>query len=116
MSPQQDPLQPVPDLHPDQHLLDHHGRHAVRAHLQLQPRVLLVRLPHLLKILPPRHLLLDVRGRLKLIIELETKVREDFTIMESFHVYLLCLNRFFSMIVNSSRSFVSISKTEPESD
>ena len=110
MSPEQDPLQPVPDLHPDQHLLDHHGRHAVPAHLQLQPRVLMVRLPHLLKILPPRHLLLDVRRRLKLILELETKVREDFTVMESFHFLLLYL-----LHVNSSRSFVSISKTEPES-
>ena len=70
----------------------------------------MVRLPHLLKILPPRHLLLDVRRRLKLIIELDTKVREDFTVMESFYFLLLCL-----LHVNSSRSFVSISKTEPES-
>ena len=110
MSPQQDPLQPVPDIHPDQHLLDHHGRHAVPAHLQLQPRVLMVRLPHLLKILPPRHLLLDVRRRLKLILELETKVREDFIIMRR-----VFFSTYSSMIVNSSRSFISISKTEPES-
>ena len=110
MSPKQDPLQPVPDLHPDQHLLDHHGRHAVPAHLQLQPRVLMVRLPHLLKILPPRHLLLDVRRRLKLILELETKVREDFIIMRR-----VFISTYSSMIVNSSRSFVSISKTKPES-
>ena len=67
MSEKQDPLQPLRDVHPGGHLLDHHGGHADhpdRPELQLQPRVLLVCLSHLLPIFPFGNFLLDVCGRL----------------------------------------------------
>ena len=67
MSEKQDSLQPLRDIHPGGHLLDHHGGHADHPdspEVQLQPGVLLVRLSHLLPIFPLGNFLLDVCGRL----------------------------------------------------